>query len=248
MTTIGLICAIPQESKPIIRRFPGAAKLKLADYPAWAFKAGDNRVILVESGMGPANAEAATTALITFARPQMVLNTGFCGAIRPGIAVGDLVLAREQYSFTSGKLSRELPPDSTLTGTMGHELKAEACFPGVFISTASFANKIGISTFIPDNMNNPVLEMESMAVIRRCRQACIPVAALRVVSDSGDEDPAPLVSELFNPDFTLSRIRAVTILFRKPGLLPQLLNLAANSKKAGHALANALVRTLEKLG
>ncbi|HZV80965.1 MAG TPA: nucleoside phosphorylase [Geobacteraceae bacterium] len=248
MTAIGLICAIPQESKPIVRRFPGASKLHLSGFPAWSFQAGDNPVTLIESGMGPAHAAAATAALIESFKPDLVLNAGFCGALTPGISVGDLVIAQRQYSLSSGRLSSAPPPDSYLAGIMLQELSTANCRLGSFVSTETFTNKSSISSLIPDNIDNPVIEMESAAVIRSCRNARIPVGALRAVSDSSNEDPSSLVSELFDQDFTLDRFRVAITLLGRPGLFPQLLRLAANAKMAGNTLADALARTLEKLG
>ncbi len=246
MTTIGLVCAIPQESRPIAKRFPGASKLRLAGFPAWTFQAGNNPVTLIESGMGPAQAAAATAALIESARPDLVLNAGFCGALAPGLSVGDLVLARQQYSWSSGSLSPAPQPDSRLAGIMLQTL-GSACHPGSFVSTATFAGKSDICPFIPYTVSNPVLEMESVAVIRTCHEAQIPVAALRAVSDASDEDPSALVTRLFNRDFTLNRGRTAITLLGNPGMLPQLLRLAANARRAGTALADALAPTLEKL-
>lgn len=247
MTTIGLICAIPQESTPIVRRFPRAAKHSLSCFHAWTFTAGNNPVTLVESGMGPANAEAATAALIHSVRPDLVLNAGFCGALRPGISIGDLVLARQQYSLSTGTLSPGTPPDSTLTDIISHELKPAGCLPGTFITTAAFTSKRSVAMLLTDTIINPVLEMESAAIIRRCHHFRIRVAALRAVSDPGDEDPTALVTALFNQDFTLNRIRCAATLLGKPWMLPQLIRLAGNAHKAGNSLADALAPILERL-
>lgn len=248
MTSIGLICAIPQESGKIVGQFPGAARFRLAGFPAWNFLAGKNPVTLVESGMGRANAAAATAAMIESARPDMVLSVGFCGALTPGVSVGELVIARRQLSFSSDTLSAEPDPDSAITRSLLHELNAGSCRSGSFITTEVFTNKNEICAHIPDKLDTPVLEMESAAVARACRSARVPVAALRVVSDSFDEDPATAVTRLFNDNFTMNGLRAGVALLRNPGLIPQLLKLAGNAGKAGDSLANALALILEKLG
>jgi len=247
MNSIGLICAIPQESKPIIRRFTGATKLSIAGFPSWSFRAGGNTVTLMESGMGPANAAAATDAMIESVKPDIILSIGFCGAVSRDIRVGNLVVAQRQYSFSSGTLAAEHDPDRFLTGKLLHDLAPASCRPGTFITTNVFANKNIVSALIPDKIALPVLEMESAAVVRTCQSARIRVAALRAVSDSCNEDPSALVSELFDKDFTLNRIKATITLLSKPWLLPQLLRLAGNAKRAGDALAIALVHTLERL-
>lgn len=247
MDSIGLICAIPQESGPVVRLFPETTPIPLAGFPSWALLAGEKRVTLVESGMGAANAAAATNALIASARPDIILSIGFCGAVSTGIQIGDLVVARQQYSFSRDILTAEHDPDSALTELLLRALAAAPCRAGSFITTDGFANKKMLSARIPARIPLPVLEMESATIARTCRQAGIRVAALRAVSDTSDEDPSAIVAPLFAPDFTMSRIRAALTLLRRPWLLPPLARLAGNAKRAGDSLAEALAHTLERL-
>ncbi len=247
MTSIGLICAIPQESRPVVRRFPGAKKLSLAGVPSWRFRAGNNPVMLMESGMGPANAAAAAAVMIESFKPDIILSTGFCGAVSPDIRVGELVVAHRQYSYFSGTLTAEHDPDPSLTESLTHGFSPTPLRSGTFITTDFFTSKNEISPLIPATIPSPVLEMESAAVVRVCHLAGIRFAALRAVSDASDEDPSPLVGELFDKDFAMSGIRTAIILLGKPWRLHQLLRLAGNAKRAGDSLANALLHSLERL-
>jgi len=247
MKTIGLICAIPAERKPLTKRFPGASKQRLTRFTAWNFRAGTNRVILVESGIGTMNAAAATTAILELIKPDTVLNIGFCGALRPGIHTGQLVLAQQQYSLCSGQLITEHGPDPALNSSLLNRLNHTDCCSGSFITTDSFKNKNSVSPFIPAKILTPVLEMEGAAVIRLCHAYATPVAALRVVSDPYDEDPTALVTKLVDNDFAINRVRAIATLLRNPGLLPQAFRLARNARKAGNSLADAMDHLLERL-
>lgn len=247
MKNIALICALPQEKTPILKRFPGSKKILFPGISAWRFLAGNNSVILIESGMGTARATEAASALLAHARPDMVLSIGFCGAIRPGMSVGDLVLARNQYMLESGAISPGSPPDESLTIGLQQKLSPYGCNAGSFITTATATIKSSIFNFIPYNITLPVLEMESTAIISTCNSAGIPVAALRTVSDTWNEDPAPLINKLFGPDLTMSRSRAAAGLLANPSLLPLAVSLARNAKMAGKSLANALAGILEAL-
>lgn len=246
MTSIGLICAIPQESRPLVRRLPGTGNLPLAGIPSWRFLAGRNTVTLMESGMGPANAAAAAAAMIESVGPDIILSIGFCGAVSRGIQVGELMVARRHYSYSSGTLHAEHDPDPLLTERLLQEL-APSCRPGTFITTDIFTSKKIILPLIPDTIPLPALEMESAAVIRACRAAGIRFAALRAVTDDWTEDPAALVSRLLGQNLTMNGMRAATTLLGMPWRLPQLLRLARNARHAGDSLATALLKTLEKL-
>jgi len=247
MKKIGLICAIPQERRSILRRFPGATKSELAGFLSWSFQAGTNNVTLVESGMGAVNAAAATAAMVAAFRTTLVLSVGFCGAIRPGAVVGDLVIAVRQYSLSSGSLELEEGPDMELCHSLLQGATPTNYHCGTFISTDSFMSKSGISSLILDKLATPVLELETAAVIRVCRSAGLPVAAIRAVSDSAAEDPAPLALKLFTPNFSLSKKRVAAALLTNPDLLPQMVRLARNTSIAGNSLARSLAYTLERL-
>jgi len=247
MKTIGLICAMPEERKPLTRRFPGISKQQLAGFPAWSFRAGTNRVILVESGIGAMNAAAATTAMLELVKPDTVLNMGFCGALRPGIHTGQLVLAQQQYSLCSGQMIAEHGPDRSLNASLLIRLNHTDCCSGSFITADTVTNKNSVSPLIPAKILTPVLEMESAVVLRLCHACATPAAALRAVSDPYDEDPAALVAQLVDTDFTICRMRAMITLLRNPGLLPLAFRLALNARKAGNSLADAMDLLLERL-
>jgi len=247
MSYIGLICAIPQERRPIIKRFQGVEKHPLAGIPSWHFRAGSNPVVLMESGMGPTNAATTAAVMIKSVKPDIILSIGFCGAVSGGIHVGELVVAHQLYTYSSGTLTAGHDPDHYLAGRLLHELSSAQCRSGTFVTTDIFTSKTNISPLIPDTIPLPVLEMESEAVVRACNLAGIRVAALRAVTDACDEDPSALVTEIFGHDFAMNRIRAATTLLGKPWRLPQLLRLAGNAQRAGDSLANALFKSLERL-
>lgn len=247
MEKIGIICAIPRERRPILRCFPGATKSELAGFLSWSFPAGTNHVTLVESGMGAVNAAAATAAMVAAFRPTIVLSVGFCGAIRPGALVGDLVVATQQYTLTSGRLALEAGPDMGLCHGLLQGAAPLNYHCGTFISTDSFISKGDICPLIPDKLPTPVLEMESAAIVKVCRSAGLPAVAIRAVSDTAAEDPAPLALKLFSPNFSLSKKRVAAALLARPNLLPQLARLARNTSIAGNSLARALANALERL-
>lgn len=250
MKNILIICAMPQESAPILRRFPSKEKIASLKIPSWRFFAGNNSVTLAVSGMGTARATLATSTLIESLNPDMVLSIGFCGAVRPGLATGDLVIATEQYLFANGTLSKETGPDETLTAGLQKMLLprlSHECRTGSFITTETPAIKSSIFDIIPYNIVLPVLEMETCATIGICNSARIPAAAFRTVSDAWDEDPAPLLDRILGPELAINKARAAAGLLSNPALLPLAFRLARNAKKAGRALADAVTGILETM-
>jgi adenosylhomocysteine nucleosidase len=266
MKRIAFIAAIKQEIQPILKRFPAAVQTRLDNLTAWHFTPGSSallsgystvkfgnkpdgrfpaKCLIVESGMGTANAMHATSAALESFKPDMVISIGFCGALRTGISTGDLVLAGELFLHKDGTLQPQtglLPVDEYSPALQ--TVNSRVC-RGTFITTEAMVSKDRITALLDDSMQNPVLEMESSAVARICINAGIQFAALRAVSDPVDEDPFQLAYDIIGPDFTVDSKRALVSLLRTPSHLPQLLRLMRNSRLAANSLAGAVSNLLE---
>src|SRR6266568_3378196 len=90
-TEIGLIAAMPEETASLLKRFPPLRSRRIKTFHYHQLHNGKRAIHLVESGMGPANAQAAARALLDLVRPGLLLSIGFTGAIRPGPRIGDLI-------------------------------------------------------------------------------------------------------------------------------------------------------------
>src|SRR5689334_21920597 len=94
---IGMVAAMPDEIRPLLQRIGTCSKGRLEGRNRFDFEIGKNTVTLVESGMGPERAGAATRALIEAVSPRLIVNFGFTGAVTSDITEGELVLAREVW-------------------------------------------------------------------------------------------------------------------------------------------------------
>src|SRR5436309_15721441 len=92
---IGLVCALPLELHQFISR---CSKVKTYTGGNFTFRGGfygDIRVAIVESGPGCSRGQRATLALLDAHRPRWVISTGFCGALVPGIKIGQVVVSNK---------------------------------------------------------------------------------------------------------------------------------------------------------
>lgn len=245
MLTIGLICAVPQESSALIRKFPSAEKSHLNGLRTWTFNSGINRVVLMESGIGAARSRTATSLMIEFASPDLIINFGFCGAIRHDLHVGDLVVAEQIHLLSeSGPQHEESlhPENIYLTSASQHR-----CLLGNFITTEIAITKKSLHPKLNSDMHYPVLEMESTFVGRTCREAGTRFAAIRSVSDTSTEEPYHLFKAISASDYTITAKSITVALLRKPGLIPHLFYLGRNAGIAGRSLAGQLQTILERL-
>jgi len=246
---LGVVAAMPQEIAPLLKRLKGYQKGTAAGFTLYRFEVEGRQVALIESGMGPRHAAAATKALIEHARPAVILNYGFCGAVLPGSAVGDLVLAHKALLLEDGELTEVPHLDDRLTARV-----MEACqvasftvHRGSFVTAPTIMNKEAVAEALHAGADCPVLEMETGAVLLEAALAGIPAVALRGVSDAADEELGFSIDEFCDAQLKISLLRVLKCVALRPWIIPQLLRLSGNTKKAGNVLAGGVALALSTL-
>jgi len=239
MADICIICAIQQETGPILQQFPSARMSNLADLPAWHFQAGGHSVTLIQSGIGGSKAAKAATEAVALT-PEIIISAGFCGALTAAVAIGELFLAEKLYHYAAGTLTTGVNPDSELNALLGKRLKKAA-----FITTAGIAKKNLLYPLLPDPAAAYMLEMESSNVAAVCYASGIRFIAIRSVSDTTEQDPSELFQLVCDNECNVRIKRVALALLKKPSLLPELIQLYRNTALAGKTLAAAIAFTLE---
>lgn len=248
-TCLGIVAAMPQEIAPLLRLAGEHKKQKLNGFNLYSFKMNEVPVVLVESGMGPRHAAAATETLIAHASPALILNYGVAGAVQPGLRVGELVLADRVVLLDGERLDRPRETDRSLYYLLLQELNV-ARIPfqrGTFVTAAKIMNKKDVAGLVEERFANPVLEMETAAVLATADRAGVPVAALRAVSDGAEEELGFSLEEFCDGELNISLWRVLFTVARKPWIIPQLLRLSKNTKLCGDNFAIALAEVLRVL-
>ncbi len=247
---LGVVAAMPQEIAPLLRRMKGHVKESAAGFTVYRFESHGIPVVLIESGIGPRHAAAATKALISLAQPKIILNFGVAGAVLPGLAVGDLVLADRVLLLQDGRPTEAPQPDSRLAGLFffACALAPFTLRRGSFITAGSIMNKQAVAACLTADVEHPVLEMETVAVLLEAEAAGIPVVAVRGVSDAADEELGFSIEEFCDAELKISPARVFKCMLVRPWIIPQLRRLSANTKKAGENLALCVELALKALG
>jgi adenosylhomocysteine nucleosidase len=246
---IGLVAAMPQEIAPLLRRLKGYRREKVNGFNLYRAVLQGVPLVLVESGMGPKHASAATETLIAHASPGMILNFGFGGAVLPGIGIGDVVVAERVLLMEAGNLTEAPQPDADLSGLLLQSLSASnlPATSGTFITAAAIMNKKEVAGKVPAGLRHPTLEMETAAVLLTAQRAAVPVVALRGISDAADEELEFSLEEFCDANLNIRLPRVLACVARKPKIIPQLLRLSRNTKRAGNTLALAVEVALKAL-
>jgi len=248
---IGLIAAMPEEIKPLLRRVGKVTKRRFGSFRGYHFKRGGKEIFIIESGIGAAKAKEATRILIEAATPGVILNFGFGGAALPGPTVGDIVAAERVFAFENGQFREQAGLVSGLTANVAVTLEQQRrrgcfCFHcGTFITTGEVVGKSALAQLLPVTTTNPVLEMETAAVAQVAYELNISVAAVRAISDGADENLDFSIADFTDKEMRISIRKIFWALARKPRILPQLLRLGKNCRLAGDNLAVAVIAFID---
>ena len=242
-TVIALIAAMPEETRPLLRRVGSYRTERLATFPLYRFTIAGRTCCLIESGMGPEHAAAAAGALLALVSPCLLLNFGFGGAVSAGPGIGDVVVAERVFCYVNGQFTEEpglsrLPTDAIPTLPENDcRVKPFALLRGTFITTSEIVTKSVMAARLPAITGHPVLEMETAAVARAAATAGIPLIAVRAISDDAHEELGFAITDFTDGQMNLRLSRVLLAVARNPRLIPQLLRLSHNTGIAGRNLA-----------
>ena len=243
---IGIITAMPEETQAIIRALKQTQKMRMGGLAVQQAHVGEHELVVVEAGMGFANATTAARQLISELRPDLVVSTGFCGGISAELRVGDIVVATALTIVSENGL-KDVPVTIAAVSRNFVSLQADEghrVFAGLFASTTTIMQKSRLAALLPPDAPISVVEMESAAIALVAGESGIPFVGFRTVSDPFGEELSFSLDEFCDDRM---RIRIPKVLFtiaRRPRIIPQLIRLARNSRVAAASLSQTVERFL----
>jgi adenosylhomocysteine nucleosidase len=181
--------------------------------------APNDQWILVANGPGPSLASAAVNdrlreqGLERQRRVEGIVSTGFCGALDPGLGVGDIVVSSDGVAS----------PRSFVRGEI--------------LSLDRVAVTAAEKRDLRERTGAIAIEMESAAVEAKAREWGVPFRCIKAVSDTAAED-LPLDFNLYRDSAgRFSRPRIALAAMRRPfTAIPALLRLDRNCRHAAEKL------------
>jgi adenosylhomocysteine nucleosidase len=241
--SIGLVVAMPEEVRPIVRRLGTHRKEKAGKFPVYLFRLDGRDVTLIQSGMGMKKAAAATEELIAIAKPRVLISAGLGGGVRQGLAVGDVVIAGQSLVLSEGIISgaatlENAPYLRAMEESFRHRPFRIA--DGTTVTSGKIVPKGTARQLIAKEAVNPVLDMETCAVAQTACRNGIPLVAVRAISDAAEEELLFSLDEITDREMKVRIGKVLIAIARNPRILPQMLRLAKNANLAGHNLAIVL--------
>lgn len=192
---IGIIGAMAVEIELIKARLSSITQEEVLGRVFYFGKLAGADVVLVQSGIGKANAAATTALLINNYHPTHIFNTGVAGGIT--LQPNDLLIASsvmyfdvfaENFGYEPGQLPGEprlFYPSETLRNQLVEQSNSQV-HQGLLASGDTFVTNRDVLTPIDEPV--VAVDMESAAIAQICAQASIPFAIVRAISDNVGSD------------------------------------------------------------
>jgi futalosine hydrolase len=103
MKNVAILTATTGEISRLVESFQAEREPTCSPWGVFAARLDFTRILFVVTGVGTANAAAATTSLIHFCSPDLLITTGCAGSYYgSGLAIGDLALATTEVFADEG--------------------------------------------------------------------------------------------------------------------------------------------------
>ena len=178
------------------------------------------------TGMGARNAAEGLKRALAEARPSRVITAGFAGGLDPDLAAGAVVFDAD----------RALAMDAALRSA-GAQMGRFVCVERVAVTAAAKAE-------LRRTTGADAVEMESSVIREICREAGIPSATIRVISDAAAEDLPLDFNALMTADDRINYWRLAATIAGSPGKIPRLMRFQKQTAAAARALAGVLTEAL----
>lgn len=201
-------------------------------------RAGGKRFALAVTGPGANSASVGTEALILGHSPRCIVSAGFAGALHERLSRFDLVI-----------------PDR-LVNTAGRELRL-----GLQIDPSTLARgwHVGGLLSLPQLVRDRqerlrlaaahgvlIADLETFAIAELCRRYHVPMWALKVVTDTVDDDLPPEAAYLMQPRKWTEKLGAITgAIWHRPGSVKDMWRLNELALRSADRLAESLLLLLQ---
>ena len=236
-----VVTAVRAETRAVLATLSRPTRGNVPGFPAWLGHAGDRRVTVVQSGIGPVRAEAALAAPTT--RFDLIVSVGLAGALQADLAPGDVLLPDTIVWEGASGLERHTvarPPWTEARERLAIDA-ALRVHTGALLSSPVVVATVAEKRAAAERAGAIAVEMEAMPIVAAAVARGIPMLALRVVLDGAD-----VSLEGLPPDLDSSWAARARLVGR-PKAWPIVAQLARELPRATRMLTRAVRLVLRSL-
>lgn len=222
-----LVAAEPLEFKTLLNRLSGVTRIDCSLRFAASAEVHGDRWVLVADGPGPERAGAAADAAALRHKPDVIVSTGFCGALDPNLAVGEIVAA-DRIIGPGGEYPAQSPATSRPHAS------------GALVSQDRVAVTVSDKRRLRET-GACAVEMEASGLTPRASNWRSAFYCVRAVSDRADEDLPLDFNAMRDQSGRFDRGRIVRAAIARPWpRIPRLLRMRRNCIAAAGQLGEFL--------
>jgi adenosylhomocysteine nucleosidase len=231
---IAVTFALPAESSEFLRRLRDKSRADRNGVRIIRGNLDDRDIEVLHTGVGEKVCRQRVGRFLQDQQFELLISTGFAGALNDELQVGDLLLAK---NFSTIDLHSRRSSPSKLPIHVADLLTAPT-----LIDSSDERNKIVRES------GAAAVDMETEFIVRACAAHGVPILSLRIITDTPREPfPAP-PKVLFDIEQQRTRMTPLARFFLvHPNRLPRLAQFARRIAHARKTLANALVTVVREL-
>lgn len=196
----GIIAAMQEEMKEIKSIMENIEEEEIYNLTFIKGKINNQKVVLVECGVGKVNASRTTQILIDHYKIEAIINVGSAGSANDELEIGDIVIGKKlvqhdfditafghpkgyisnvgQYVESDSKLIEKM--EQTISRVNNNECNIKI---GTIASGDIFCTEPKMRNKIKEKFNADAIEMEGAAIAQVCKLDKIPFIIIRSISD-----------------------------------------------------------------
>lgn len=231
---IAVTFALPEESSEFLRRLRDKSHADRNGITTIRGKIGDREVEVLHTGVGERGCRQRVSKFLENQRFDLLISTGFAGALNDEMQVGDLLLAK---NFSTVDLNDKHSSVSRLP------IHIADLFTAPTLSDSSDER-----SKLASRSGAAAVDMETEFIARACAAHGIPLLSLRVITDTPREPfpaPAHVLFDVATQKTDLPKF--ATFFLTHPNRISRLIQFARKIAHARKTLAEALVAIVREL-
>lgn len=198
-------------------------------------KIDSKEVVIFHTGVGRKSCAARIDSFLRAHLPRILISSGFAGAAREDLQVGDLLLA-ENFS------------DPPLLFEAQRILASYHVHVGKLFTSSTIVDSIDERTEIGREHNAVAVDMETECIAQACAARQIRMLSMRTMSDTPDQPfPAP-PRALFDIENQRTKVARLSFhLLTHPTAIWRLIRFGGQIRRARAKLTNAMVALIKEL-
>jgi nucleoside phosphorylase len=231
---IAVTFALPKESSEFSRRLRDKSHADRSGITTIRGKIGDRDVEVLHTGVGEKVCRQRLGRFLEDQQFDLLISTGFAGALSDELQVDDLLLARNFSTVGLNERSTSFPSLPIRTADL--------------LTAPTLIDSSNARTEIARTSGAAAVDMETEFIARACAAHGVPLLSLRVITDTPREPfpaPAHVLFDIAKQRTDLPKL--ARFFLTHPNRIPGLLQFAMKIAHARKTLADALVAIVRDL-